>query len=75
MAIVTTDIETGEKIVFRKGDALKAVMASSCLPGLFPPVEIDERLLVDGGIVENVPISPLKDMGAEMVIGSIKIRI
>ncbi|MEI7425203.1 MAG: patatin-like phospholipase family protein, partial [Candidatus Staskawiczbacteria bacterium] len=69
MAIVTTDIETGEKIVFRKGDALKAVMASSCLPGLFPPVEIDERLLVDGGIVENVPISPLKDMGAEMVIG------
>ncbi|MDD3133985.1 MAG: patatin-like phospholipase family protein, partial [Synergistales bacterium] len=47
----------------------QAVMASSCIPGVFVPVEIDGRLLVDGGGVENVPIDPLKRMGAEYVIG------
>ena len=44
-------------------------MASSCIPGIFIPVEIGSRLLVDGGLVENVPISPLKEMGAEMIMG------
>lgn len=68
-AVITTDIETGEEIVLKKGDAIKAVLASSCLPGLFPPIEMESRLLVDGGITENVPISPLKNMGAEIVIG------
>jgi NTE family protein len=69
LAIVTTDIETGAKIIFRAGNVIDAVLASSCLPGLFAPVEVDGCLLVDGGITENVPLSPLKGMGADITIG------
>jgi len=69
LAIVTTNIDNGEKVVLKSGNAIEAVMASSCLPGLFSPVEIDKKMLVDGGIVENVPISPLKEFGAEIIIG------
>jgi NTE family protein len=45
-------------------------MASSCIPGVFEPVEIDGRLLVDGGVVENVPLTPLREMGADFLIGA-----
>jgi len=69
LAIVTTDIETGSKVVFRSGNVVDAVLASSCLPGLFSPIEMEGLMLVDGGIVENVPISPLKDSGAEIIVG------
>jgi len=68
LAIVSTDIETGAKIVFKSGNAIDAVMASSCLPGLFSPIEMNGLMLVDGGIVENVPISPLKSCGADIII-------
>ena len=68
IAIVATDITTGEKVVFLKGDVETAVMASTCIPGIFIPVEVDNQLLVDGGIVENVPVSPLKEMGADFII-------
>ncbi|MDN5335740.1 MAG: hypothetical protein PWR02_766 [Synergistales bacterium] len=69
LAIVATDITTGEEIILKEGYVRKAVMASTCIPGVFVPVEIDGRLLVDGGIVENVPVSPLQDMGADFIIG------
>lgn len=69
LAVVATDISSGEEVVLTKGSVAQAVMASSCIPGVFVPVEIDGRLLVDGGVVENVPIDPLKRMGAEYVIG------
>jgi NTE family protein len=68
LAIVASDIVKGEKIVIDKGDVTKAVMASTCIPGIFSPIEFNERLLVDGGIIENIPISPLKEMGAEKII-------
>lgn len=68
LAIVATDISTGEEIVLRNGLLYKAVMASSCLPGIFIPVEWENHLLVDGFLCENVPVSPLKTMGAEKVI-------
>ena len=68
LAMVATDITTGEKIIFTKGDVENAVMASTCIPGIFIPVEIDNRLLVDGGIVENVPITTLREMGAKFII-------
>jgi len=68
VAMVATDITTGEKVVFTRGDVEKAVMASTCIPGIFIPVEIDDRLLIDGGIVENVPVSPLRKMGADFII-------
>lgn len=68
LAIVATDIETGAKIVFKSGNVIDAVLASSCLPGLFTPIEIEGLMLVDGGIVENVPISPLKPLGADIMV-------
>ena len=69
LAIVTTNIENGKRCVLKKGNVIDAVMASSCLPGLFSPIEINGTLLVDGGIVENVPITPLKTFGAKVTIG------
>jgi len=68
LAIVTTDIENGSKVVFKSGNVIDVVLASSCLPGLFSPIEIEGLMLVDGGIVENVPISPLKGFGADITI-------
>lgn len=67
-AMLATDISSGEKIVMQKGNIADAVMASTCIPGIFTPVEINERMLVDGGLVENVPVSPLKKMGADIII-------
>lgn len=68
LAIVATDICTGNKVVLRKGDVATAVMASSSIPGIFKPVEQGSMLLVDGVLVENVPVSPLKEMGASKVV-------
>lgn len=66
--VVATDISSGEKVIIDSGDVGKAIMASSSIPGIFVPVKLENTLLVDGGLVENVPISPLKDFGAEYVI-------
>jgi len=69
LAIVATDIDTGEKVVFRKGSVVKALMASACIPAFFIPVRIGKKKLVDGGLVENLPMSTLRGMGAEIKIG------
>jgi NTE family protein len=68
LAIVTTDITNGEKVVLRAGGAAGAVMASTAIPGLFAPYEWDGQFLADGGMTENVPIAPLKAMGADFII-------
>lgn len=69
LAMIATNISKGEKIVLNEGPLYKAVMASSCLPGIFVPVEWDDMLLVDGVLCENVPVSPLRQMGAIDIIG------
>lgn len=69
IAMIATDITSGEKVIIDSGNIAEGVMASTCIPGVFVPVEIGDRLLVDGGIVENVPVSPLKAMGADIIIG------
>jgi NTE family protein len=69
LAIIATNIDTGEEVVFHKGDVAEAVMASTCLPAFFVPVKARRRKLVDGGLVENLPLSPLKNMGAQIKIG------
>lgn len=69
LAIVATNIDTGEEVVFHKGNLTEAIMASTCLPGIFIPVEVRGKKLVDGGLIENLPLSPLKKMGAEIRIG------
>ncbi len=68
LAIVATDICTGREAVLREGDVATAVMASSSIPGIFKPVEQGEMLLVDGVLTENVPVSPLKEMGANRIV-------
>lgn len=68
-AAIATDISSGEKVIIDKGSVTQAVMASTCIPGVFSPVECNEKLLVDGGIVENIPIDTVKKMGADYVIG------
>lgn len=68
LAICTTDIHTGEKVMLRSGKLADAVCASTAVPGIFVPVEIDGRTLVDGGITENVPVSILESMGAGITV-------
>lgn len=67
-ACIATDITTGKGLVLDKGPVVEAVRASAAVPGIYIPVTINERMLVDGGVVENVPISPLKSMGAEFIL-------
>jgi NTE family protein len=68
LAVVANDIETGEEVVFQKGDLIKVVRASCSWPGIFNPVRIDGRLLSDGGIKHSVPTKIARDLGAEYVI-------
>ncbi len=68
LSIVATDIERGERVVFTKGPIDRAVRASVSIPGIFVPERVDGRLLVDGGVIDRVPISVVKDMGADIVI-------
>lgn len=68
MAAVATDIMIGEKIVLRHGPVARAIRASCSIPGIFNPVEIEGRLLVDGGVLERVPTRVVREMGADLVI-------
>lgn len=68
LAICTTDIKTGEQVIFRKGPLAEIVCASAAVPGIFVPVQIGDRVLVDGGLTENVPVSELEVMGASYII-------
>ncbi|MBP7765758.1 MAG: patatin-like phospholipase family protein [Syntrophaceae bacterium] len=65
---VATDIETGEAVILDKGELVRALRASMSIPALFAPVEIDGRLLVDGGVANNLPIDIARQMGADIVI-------
>jgi len=68
-ACVATDIVKGQQIVMRTGPVITAVRASISVPGLFTPVKVRGRYLVDGGLVNMVPVSTCRDMGAEYVVG------
>jgi len=68
MAIVAVDINSGEKVVCTEGEVAEAVMASTCIPGVFIPVKAGKRLLVDGGVLEPVPVSSLTGLGAKFTI-------
>lgn len=69
LAVMATDLISGKPVVLNQGSVTQAVLASTCVPGLFAPVEHEGRLLVDGGLVENVPVSQLAPMGADVVVG------
>lgn len=67
-ACVATDLENGREIWLREGSVSAAVRASIALPGLFAPMRRDDRLLVDGGLVNPVPVSLARALGADIVI-------
>jgi NTE family protein len=63
-----TDLLTGEEVLVREGSVATAVRASAAFPGLFLPVKLGGRTLVDGGMLNNVPVRPVRTMGADVVI-------
>src|SRR5690606_34278424 len=68
VSIVATDLLKGEKVIFTEGSIADAVRASIAIPGIFVPEKIDGRILVDGGVIDRVPVSVAKEMGADIVI-------
>lgn len=69
LAIVATDLVTGDEVVFREGSVVGAILASCAIPGVFVPVRCAGRLLVDGGLIDRVPIRVLQEMGEAPMIG------
>ena len=65
---VATDLVTGDEVVMSSGSLPNALRASMSVPGVFAPVSIDGRLLVDGGMSNNLPVSVVREMGADIVI-------
>jgi NTE family protein len=68
LAVIATDFVTGEPVVFRSGDLIGPVRASCAYPGMFLPVKLDGRMMVDGMLAYSVPTVPLRKMGAERVM-------
>ena len=65
---VATDLETGAAVVLARGDLALALRSSMSVPGVFPPTEVDGRVLGDGGLVNNVPLDVARAMGVDVVI-------
>jgi len=67
---IATDVSTGEALVLDSGDIVSAIRSSMAIPSLFTAVGYNGRKLVDGGVVRNFPVKDVRDMGADLVIGS-----
>jgi NTE family protein len=67
-AVVATDLQSGEPVLLDRGPAIPAILASSAIPGVFPPVEIGGRRLVDGGVAANTPLAVAHARGADRVV-------
>lgn len=70
VAVIATDLQSGEAVAFQRGDTGMAVRASSAVPGVFQPVRISGRDYVDGGLVSPVPVKIARRLGADIVIAS-----
>lgn len=68
-AATATDFSTGELVILKSGNLATAVRISATIPGIYHPVEYEDRLMVDGGLVQNLPVQTCRDLGAEIVIG------
>ncbi|MEA3328129.1 MAG: patatin-like phospholipase family protein [Candidatus Omnitrophota bacterium] len=68
LAVVAADANTGEEVIIKKGSVIEAVRASISIPAIFTPVKIKGRFLMDGGVVNPIPVSVVKNMGATFVI-------
>ena len=69
LAVVCTDIFSGEIALLTKGPLREAVAASAAIPGIFPPIDFEGRTMVDGGWVNQLPVGPCRKLGADLVIG------
>jgi NTE family protein len=61
LIVTATDLNAGETVCFKQGELARPVLASSCLPGLFEPIFFEKRYLVDGGVLNNMPVEPLEN--------------
>jgi NTE family protein len=68
MHVVATDMQLGREVVLSSGSVVEAVLASTAIPGVFPPVRVDGRDLIDGGVANNTPISTAIALGASRVV-------
>ncbi len=68
LAVVATDVERGQEVILQSGDLVKSIRASCSIPGIFSPVTLDGKLLVDGGLKYTVPVSVARRLGATTVI-------
>jgi NTE family protein len=68
VAVVATDLVRGERVVFTEGPAADAVRASISIPGIFEPVVMGDQVLVDGGVIDRVPVEAVRALGAELVV-------
>lgn len=65
---IATNIKNGERVILENGNLARAMQASMSVPGIFAPVEIDGKLLTDGGVVNNLPVDVARNMGADIII-------
>tara|TARA_Y100000310_G_C20595876_1_gene770476 strand:+ start:373 stop:1317 length:945 start_codon:yes stop_codon:yes gene_type:complete len=68
LAVTAVDLASGEEVVFESGDLVRAVHASTAIPGVFCPVKIDHRSYVDGGVIDPVPVGALRQKKVDVVI-------
>ncbi|MCF7796266.1 MAG: patatin-like phospholipase family protein [Lentisphaeria bacterium] len=68
LGVVATDLKSGEDVYFTSGDLVTAILASSAIPGFVPPVQVNGRTLVDGGVTQQVPVRLARKMGADVVV-------
>ncbi len=66
---IATDVETGKEVLLDHGYLPEAILASGTFPSLFEPAEVDGKLLIDGGVLNNYPVDEVKNMGADVIIG------
>lgn len=69
LAVTAVDLITNQRVIIREGKVYKGVRASISIPGVFQPVFDGDRVLIDGGILERVPVNVVREMGADIVIG------
>ena len=68
-AAVATDLITGQQVVLTEGSIITAVMASCAVPGFMPPIQLKDKILVDGGIINTLPADVVRAAGAQVVVG------
>ncbi len=68
LIVNAVDLEKGELVVFKSGNVLKAVEASMSIPGLFPPIFCEGRLLVDGGVLNSIPVDLCRSLGSDIQV-------